>query len=230
LRIWNYYNFVILVLEKEIPTPLWGFLKMGEESGKIILKELIYLYVFLAFLLAAAFIGYMLFNNKNMRSYNHYMKRKKKLEESISSIDASQLYSNQNVALGINGKDKKLAISTMKNGIPVPIVFGYEDIVACEIVEYGADKSVAAAKGKRVTAGLGDSVGQVFGQKEAERISRIDLKISLANSEPSYVLANFLFWEVSKDSEEYEVASEAVAKWHGIIEKIISKQKANLDR
>lgn len=191
------------------------------------------MYVFLAFLLAAAFIGYMLFNNKNMRSYNKYMKRKKKLEESIASINASQLYSNQNVALGINGKERKLAISTMKNGDPVPLVYNFEDIMACEIMEYGANEGVAAynqPKGQKVTAVLGESVGQVFGQKEEERVSRIDLKISIADQENPHVLANFLFWEVSKDSEEYKVVSESVEKWHGIIEKIIRKQRAKLDR
>ncbi len=180
----------------------------------------------LAAILSLAIIAYMLFNNKNMRSYNQYMKRKKRLEESLSFFTADELYSNQNVVMGINNKEKKLAISTMKQGNPHPYVFNFDDLTACEIVEYEVDDRVSQAKGQSLGHVLGNSVGQVLGTEESDKISRIDLKISSADPEKPYVLANFLFWEVAKDSEEYKVVSEAVEKWHGIIEKVIRKQRA----
>ena len=64
---------------------------------------------------------------------------------------------------------------------------------------------------------LGNSVGQVLGKEEADRISRIDLKIHLKDSQTPYVLANFLLWEVGKDSEEYKVVLESISHWYKMI-------------
>jgi len=193
------------------------------------------LYIFLACILGTAFIGYMLFNNRNMKSYNHYMKRKRKLEQSID-ITPTQIYSNQNVVLAINDEEKKLCVNTMKSGKPVPLVYDYNDITSCEIVEYGVNDPAAAVNRKvrrqSVASVLGDSMDKVFpdgsDQQEEEKISRIDLKISFNDTQNPYVLANFLFWEVGKDSEEYKTTSEAALKWNGIINEIIKKRRAEI--
>lgn len=184
------------------------------------------MYMTLGIIVAVIFIGYVLFNNSNMRSYNHYMKRKKKLEESIKSFTATQIYSNQNVVLAVNEQEKTLGISTMKKGKPIPLIYNFNDIVSCEIMEFDVNAATSKKQNnQRVAKVLGDSVGKVLGKEEADRINRIDLKISFNDAEHPYVLANFLFWEVSKDSEEYKVASEAVSRWYGIINNIIKKEK-----
>lgn len=176
------------------------------------------------------FIAYMLFNNKNMKMYNHFMKRKKMLEESIHFFPATQTYANQNMIIAINEDEKKLCVSTMKNGVPVPLVHEFDDITSCEINEYGVPETNSSknnpVKGQRVANVLADSVGKVIGNpsgKDTEEIiNRIDLKISFNDSQNPFVLANFLFWEVRKDSEEYQTASKDVSRWYGIIDNIIT--------
>lgn len=171
----------------------------------------------IAAIVSLAILAYMFFNNRNMKTYNHYMKRKKRLEESLDFFSADELYSNQNVVMGINKKEKILAISTMKNGNPCPLTFDFADIIDCEIVEEKADPLVKQAKAENLGSVLGNSVGQVLGKEEADRISRIDLKIHLKDSQTPYVLANFLLWEVGKDSEEYKVVLESKSHWYKMI-------------
>lgn len=187
--------------------------------------------VILATILAVTVIGFMLFNNKNMRTYNQYTKRMKKLQESISDFTATQKYSNQNMAIAINKDEKKLAVSIMKRGNPVPLTYTFKDIIDCEVIEYKVvedDNSINKQKAKQNMANvLGDTVGQVLGElvgDEEERINRIDLKISFNDSQNPSVLLNFLFWEVKKDSDEYIKASADASKWHGIINNIIIRE------
>lgn len=182
--------------------------------------------VLLATIIAVAFIGFMLFNNKNMKTYNHCMKRMKKLKKSIDGINASQEYINQNMAIAISKDEKKLCVSTMKNGAPYPLMYTFNDIIDCEIIEYKVTDDEAMINGRQnVGRVLSDSVdkviGNLAGQIEDERINRIDLKLSFKDSENPSVLLNFLFWEVSKDSEEYKKAFETVNYWHGLIDNII---------
>jgi hypothetical protein len=91
----------------------------------------------------------------------------------------------------------------MKNGNPCPLTFDFADIIDCEIVEEKADPLVKQAKAENLGSVLGNSVGQVLGKEEADKISRIDLKIHLKNSEPPYVLANF-YCGRRKRIEEYK--------------------------
>ncbi len=184
-------------------------------------------------LIVCGFVAYMLFNNKNMKIYNHYMNRKKKLEESVNFFSATQTYANQNMVIGINQEEKKICISTMKNGTPVPLVYKFNDIISCEIIEYKVNDTTTSinnqVRSQTVGNVLADSVdkviGNLSGKAAADRINRIDLKISFNDSQTPFVLANFLFWEVSKDSEEYKTASEDVSRWYGIIDNIIKSRK-----
>ncbi|MGR6836701.1 hypothetical protein [Syntrophomonas erecta] len=176
---------------------------------------------------ACGFVVFMLFNNRNMKTYNHFMKRKKSLEESIKSFTATQQYANQNMAIAVNQDEKKLCVSTMKNGSPVPVVYHYNDVIACEVIEYKVTDTNNQVHGQKVINILGDSVGKVIdghsGKEEEERINRIDLKISFNDPQNTFVLANFLLWEVSKDSEEYKLASKDISHWYGIINNIVKK-------
>lgn len=192
------------------------------------------IYKILIAIAACGFVAYMLFNNKNMKIYNHYMKRKRKLEESINFFSGTQTYANQNMAIAINQEEKKLCISTMKNNTAVPLVYKFNDIISCEIIEYGVTEKTTSrnsqVSGQGVANVLADSVGKVVGSLSGkaveDNINRIDLKISFNDSQNPFVLANFLFWEVSKESEEYQKASEDVSHWYGIIDNIIKREMA----
>lgn len=155
-----------------------------------------------AFLIVIVLGYYLLFNNKKMRTYNHYMKRKKILEDAIKEFVSSEKYVNQNMALAINRDDKKLCICIMKNGMPLTSVTPFDKITGCEILEDGTPVN---------------TVNPEAGGK----LSRIDLKIMINNDESQSVLANFLFWEVTRDSEEYKLLSHDANYWYEIISKII---------
>lgn len=182
--------------------------------------------IILATIIAVVFVGFMLFNNRNMKTYNHCMKRMKRLKKSIEGISATQEYVNQNMAIAINHDEKKLCVSTMKNGAPYPLTYTFNDIIGCEIVEHKVPDYNSTLIGRK-NAGrvLSNSVDLVManlaGNVEQDRVNRIDLKVSFKDSENPYVLLNFLFWEVSKDSEEYKKAYEAVDYWHKTINNII---------
>lgn len=177
-----------------------------------------------------AFVAYMLFNNRNMKIYSHYMRRKKELEESIAYFTPTEIYSNQNMVIAINQEEKKICVSTMKQGVPIPLEYKFNDIISCEINEYAVDGTANSknnqVSGQKVGSVLADSVGEVIGgisgKAAEEKVNRIDLKISFNDSQNPYVLLNYLFWEVSKDSEEYQKASEDINHWYGIIDNIIN--------
>lgn len=180
-------------------------------------------------LLLCAFVSYMLINNKSMKTYKQFMKRKKKLEESINFFTGTQRYVNQNMIIAVNQEEKKICVSTMKNNIPVPLVYNFDDIKSCEIKEYNVNETTAARTRERVFDVLANSVGKVTdsqaGKTVEENIYRIDLKISFNDPQNPFVLANFLFWEVSKDSDEYTKVSEDASQWYGIIDNIIKSRE-----
>ncbi len=178
--------------------------------------------VILATVIAIALIAFMLLNNKNMKTYNQYMKRMKKLQESISNFTATQQYTNQNMAIAINNEAKKLVVSTMKSGEPVPLTYTFNDIRGCEIIEHKVCENTASINGnQKVASVLSDSVGKVISGDEQDRVNRIDLKISFKDGANPEVLLNFLYWEVTKDSDEYQKAFKDVSHWHGVINSII---------
>lgn len=181
--------------------------------------------IVLATIIVVVFVGFMLFNNRNMKTYNQCMKRMKKLKKSINFINPTQEYVNQNMAIAINQDEKKLCVSTMKNGSPHPLTYTFNDILDCEIVEYKVTEQDANINGRQNLGRiLSDSVDKVVENliwKKEERVNRIDLKVSFKDSENPYVLLNFLYWEVTKDSEEYKKTYEAVNYWHRTIHNII---------
>ncbi len=184
------------------------------------------MYLLLAGLVAVGFVAYLLLNNRNMKTYRHFMKRMKKLDKSIDFFNATQKFSNQNMAIAINEEEKKLCVSTMKNGNPVSLVHTFNDIISCEIIENEVDETTASIREKRVANVLADTVGKVTGEKEEEgKINRIDLKISFKDPQNPFVLANFLYWEVSKHSDEYKTASKSANCWYGIINESIKKER-----
>jgi len=156
----------------------------------------------LASVIAIALVYYLLFNNKKMRTYNHYWKRKKILEDAIKEFVSSEKYINQNMALAVNRDDRKLCICVMKKGMPVISVTPFEEIKGCEILEDGTPVNA-----------INPAAG--------EKLNRIDLKIIINDSENQSILANFLFWEVTRDSEEYKLLSHDANYWYDIINNII---------
>lgn len=149
-----------------------------------------------------------------MKTYNQYMKRKGKLEESIKDFNATQKYANQNMAIAINQEEEKVCVSTMKNGTPNPLVYTFNNIIGSEILEDGV--AVAA------TSSSSDSGSDIAGGIVLDKkVKSIDLKILIDDLCDSFVLANFLFWEVSKDSKEYQKLRKDALYWHGLIDSII---------
>lgn len=164
---------------------------------------------------------YWLTNNKNMKTYNQYMKRKKQLEESIQGFNPTQSYANQNVVMAINENEAKFCICTMKNGVPVPLEFTFDQITASEVQEDGVTLAAVARTGLGGTGAVQTASDGVEMPKSGKEAERIDLKISFNDSQNPYVLANFLFWRISRKSNDYKKALEEAYKWHGIMENII---------
>ena len=170
-------------------------------------------------LVVIVLITYWLLNNRNMKTYTQYMKRKQRLEESIKDFVATQTFSNQNVAMAINQNEEKFCISTMKNGAPVPLFYEFKDIIGSEIIEErvpGTKPSGSGQSNRNTTTNI---------QRASEKIMKVDLKINFNDSENPFVLANFLFWEVSKNSKEYKNALEDATYWHNIIIDLTRKHK-----
>jgi len=172
-------------------------------------------------------VYYWLFNNKKMKTYNRYMKRKKIFDEYIKDFPAAEKYVNQNMALAINYEEKKLCVCVMKNGAPVSFIYQFDDITGCEILEDGAEI-------KTDISGDGLNTDNVPEDKKSaisdllvihQKIKRIDLKILFNDNQNTSVLANFLFWEASKDSDDYKILFRDALKWHGIINNIIKRKR-----
>lgn len=147
-------------------------------------------------------------NKENRKSNNSVTGRKRILEESIKGLKIKQKYINQNIALAVSYEEEKLCISTIKDDDAVSQVIKFSDITGCEIVEDGAVVT-APTRNKEL---------------EEEVVDRIDLRIFINDSENPYVLANFLFWDVSKDSAIYHKTFNDALRWRGIIEKIVKKR------
>ncbi|MGI6450976.1 MAG: hypothetical protein ACOX3R_12100 [Desulfitobacteriia bacterium] len=173
----------------------------------------------------ASLIIYWLFNNRNMKTYREYMKRKNQLEESIQDFNAEERYANQNMVLAINREEEKLCISVMKQGQPVPLIVDFKDIIGTEVLEDGvavppvplnSSTEESSAQAEQASADKGKlSVKDLVA--ESKRIKRIDLKIMFNDSQNPSVLANFLFWEVAKVSKEYQQAIRDASYWHKLI-------------
>lgn len=158
-------------------------------------------------LFGCSWLCYFFSNKENMKTRNSVMNRKKMLEESIKIIKAKQKYINQNTALAVSHEEEKFCICTIKDGAAVPLIYNFADITGCEIVEDGVVVT-APTRNKEL---------------EEEVVDRIDLRISVNDSENPYVLANFLFWDVSKDSAIYHKTFNDAIRWRGIIENIVKK-------
>jgi len=173
-------------------------------------------------------IVYMFINNKNMKTYRSYMKRKTQLEESINNFNATQSYANQNVVIAINDQEEKICISTMKNGLPVPLEYKFDQIIASEVQENGVTLAAVSRPGQfgGEISGVQTTSDGAETPKLGNEAERIDLKISFNDSQNPYVLANFLYWRISRKSEDYKKALEEAYKWHGIMENIIKGGKS----
>lgn len=179
-------------------------------------------------------VYYWIFNNKKIKVYNRYVKRRKMFEESIKDFQATEKYINQNMALAVNPEDEKICVSVMKSGVPVSSVYHYKDISGCEILEDGVvvksnTSGVDPDAGKADFSRTGDTPEVKDSLKSDQsltghKISRIDLKILVNDSRNPSVLANFLFWEVSKESDEYEKLSEDTLLWYEKIDNIIKER------
>lgn len=195
-------------------------------------------YIGVIFLLG--FVAYLLFNNRNMKTYSHYMKRMRNLEESIKDFGATETYSNQNMAIAINDEEEMFYISTMKDGTPVPYIYEYKDIIGSEIMEDGViveatwrSGHLGAGISSEIPTGVIPPKSSVISNlftPEGTKISRIDLKISFDDVQNPYVLANFIYWGVIKDSDDYHKASEIALHWHGIIDNIINGESTQQNR
>ncbi len=170
-------------------------------------------------------IYYWLFNNKKMKTYNHYMKRKKIFDDFIKDFRSTEKYVNQNMALAINYDDKKLCICVMKNGTPASFIYQFDDIIGCDILEDGVEIKTDIPEyelnAENPSSEKESAIRDLF--VIHQKINRIDLKILFNDYQNTSVLANFLFWETSKDSEDYRVLLKDALKWHGIINNIIKK-------
>jgi hypothetical protein len=170
-----------------------------------------------------ALFYYLLFNNKKMKTYNHYLKRKKILEDAIKEFVSSEKYVNQNMALAINYEEKKLCVCVMKNGVPVSSVYQFNDITGCEILEDGSEIKTGPQESGSNTGNTPEDKKSIISDLLVihQKINRIDLKISFNDTQNTSVLANFLFWEASKDSEDYKILLKDALHWHEIIKNII---------
>ncbi len=149
-------------------------------------------------------ITYMLLNNKKMKTYKNYMNRKKRFDDAIKNFISTEKYINQNMAIAINNDDKKFCICVMKNGAPASFIYRFDEITGCEILEDGSPVSTV----KPIESG---------------KINRIDLKIFFKDSENPFIFANFLFWDVMRDSEEYKTLFNDTMHWYEIITNSIKK-------
>lgn len=171
------------------------------------------------FLAVAGLIIYWLLNNKNMKTYNMFMKRKKKFEESIKDFEATQKYVYQNMAIAINQDEEELCISTMKNGTPNSLVYNFKDTIGSEVMEDGIAVT-ANSRNSNLHGEIHDGI-QTEDVVPGKKVTRIDLKILIDDLCNPSVLANFMFWEINKNSEEYKKLSEDAFRWHGIIDNIV---------
>jgi hypothetical protein len=169
-----------------------------------------------------AIISYWLLNNKKMKTYRHYMKRRKWLEESIKDFRADDKYINQNMAVAVNYNEKKLCISVMKQGVPATFTYNFSNIKDCEILEdekaVKQDKIDSELNSTKTAGNSPEALKKLI--STTEKVQRIDLKIKTDDKKNPEIIANFLFSEINKGSEDYRILFQDTLKWYKIINNI----------
>lgn len=190
--------------------------------------EIFYLIIFL---LIAIFIGTIVVGIAKM-VFDH--KHKNEAEEIFNSLEDFKVTENylseySGMSIAYDKEKKKICILDLNQK---PFIYDYADILQSELDINGETilkKSTTGTVGRGVVGGLvaggaGAIVGGMTGsQKQTEKISSIDLKISVNDSQNPVYRINFYTGNTSKGGVIYNFNYSRAERWHGIIATLIKQ-------
>ncbi len=163
--------------------------------------------------------------------------KKESMVEKLSSLhDFSStqkiMGDDGNSGIAVDEKRKKVClIKQSGEGVKLDVI-SYQDILSSEIFEDGVTitKTVRSSQlggvliGGLVLGGVGAIIGGLSGKTAAaDKVNKIDLRITVnRTSTPNHDI-NFMNIEVKKQATVYTSAMEQARHWHGLLEVLIKR-------
>lgn len=160
---------------------------------------------------------------------------KKAMENSLTSIEdftsSQQIMSNTgDTGIAIDEERKKVALLSNSNGESYPIIITYRDLLSSEIYVDG-ETVTRTARGSQIGGaligalafgGVGAIIGGLSGKtRSAEKVKRVDLRITINDTKRPFHDINFMDVESKKDGWLYKTAMEQARHWHSLIAVLI---------
>lgn len=164
-------------------------------------------------------------------------KKKKSMEAYLSDIpdfSATQkvIGDDGTTGLAIDEQRKKVCLIDHRQQNVSCRVVTYKDLLSSEIFEDGATvtKTVRSSQiggalvGGLALGGVGAIIGGLSGKtKTSGKVKRIDLRITVNDTQSPLHDVNFLNVETKQDGFIYQGAMKAARHWHGLVEVLIRR-------
>lgn len=155
--------------------------------------------------------------------------------ETLDDFDCThkQISESSGVSIGYDGVRKKICILSNHKAL----IYECKDIIQSELDVDGETvlkQSISGTIGRSVVGGIfGGGVGAIIGgttgsKKGKEKVKKIDLKITVLNTQNPVYRINFLNLEVKKGGSLYNMMYEKAEKWHGIISILIKQAEMEI--
>lgn len=137
-----------------------------------------------------------------------------------------------NTGLAIDEQRKKICLIDHRQQNVTTRVFVYKDLLSSEIFEDGVTvtKTVRSSQlggaliGGLALGGVGAIIGGLSGKTQTSgRVKKIDLRLTVNDTQNPLHNINFLDLEINKDTSLYKLAIEQARHWHGLIEVLIKR-------
>ena len=164
-------------------------------------------------------------------------KRKKAMDAYLSEIDDFSI--TQKVigddgatGLAIDEQRKKVCLIDHRQNSVSSKVVSYKDLLSSEICEDGVTitKTMRSSQiggaliGALALGGIGAIIGGLSGKTQTVgKVKRVDLRITVNDTQTPHHVVNFLNLESKKDGIVYELAIATARRWHGLIEVLIKR-------
>ena len=163
--------------------------------------------------------------------------KKKEMDDHLGQIkdfSATQkvMGSDGNTGLAIDERRKKICLINHRQRGVTKRVFLYKDLLSSEIFEDGATvtKTVRSSQlggaliGGLALGGVGAIIGGLSGKTQTSgKVKRVDLRLTVNDTNNPLHDVNFLNLETKKDGILYKHPIQQARHWHGLIEVLIKR-------
>lgn len=152
----------------------------------------------------------------------------------INDFSATQrvMGSNSDTGLAIDEQRKKICLIDHRLPTVSLRVISYKDLLSSELFEDGTSvtKTVRSSQiggvliGSLALGGVGAILGGLSGKTQtSEKINKIDLRLTINDTQSPLHDVSFLNVETKKDGLIYQQAMQQARHWHGLIEVLIKR-------